>query len=53
MKRVIIKTKSNFRNLNNTIQNVFEIVGTRVTCIIEIDGIKRQVDFHINECTFI
>jgi hypothetical protein len=51
--KVIIKTKSNYRNLNGTIQNVFEIVGTRVTCLIRIEFRLMQVDFHINEVNFI
>ena len=50
---VIIKTKSNYRNLNGTIQKIFEIVGTRVTCLIEIDYRLMQVDFNINEVKFI
>lgn len=53
MKKVIIKTKSNFRNLNGTIQEVYEIVGTRVTCLINIDFKLMQVDFNIKEVTFI
>lgn len=55
MKKAIINTKSNYRNLNGTIQNVFEIVGTRVTCLIFIDEYQKtmQVDFNINEVTFI
>ena len=51
--KVIIKTKSNYRNLNGTIQNVFEIVSTRVTCLIRIEFRLMQVDFHINEVNFI
>ena len=50
---VIIKTKSNYRNLNGSIQKVFEIVGTRVTCLIKIDYRLTQVDFNINEVKFI
>lgn len=49
MTQVIINTKSNFRNLNGTIQNVAEIVGTRITCNIYIDGRLLKVDFHISE----
>ena len=53
MKKVIINTKSNFRNLNGTIQNVYEIVGNRVTCLIDLEGRIMQVDFTINEVYFI
>ena len=55
MKKVTIKTKSNYRNLNGTIQQVYEVVGTRVTCLIFVDEFQKsiQVDFHINEVTFI
>jgi hypothetical protein len=44
-----IKTKSNFRNLNGTFQPVYEIVGTRVTCLVEIDGKVHQTDFNQSE----
>lgn len=47
--RVIVKTRSNFRNLNGQLLTVKEIVGTRVTCEVEIDGVKMSVDFHLNE----
>ena len=47
--RAKINTKSNFRNLNGTIQNVYEIIGTRVTCLIKIDGRTQQVDFNVSE----
>lgn len=55
MKKVIINTKSNYRNLNDTIQEVFERVGTRITCLIFIPeyGKEMQVDFHISEVTFL
>ena len=51
MTQVIINTKSNFRGLNGTIQCVAEIVGTRVTCNVYIDGRLIKVDFHISEVT--
>jgi hypothetical protein len=55
MTQVTIKTKSNYRNLNGTIQPVYEIVGTRVTCLIFVNEFQKsvQVDFHISEVTFI
>jgi hypothetical protein len=55
MKKVTIKTKSNYRNLNGTTQDVYEVVGTRVTCLIFVDEFQKsiQVDFHISEVTFI
>jgi hypothetical protein len=46
-----IKTKSNFRNLNGTFQQVYEIVGKRVTCLVEIDGKILQTDFSLSEIT--
>jgi hypothetical protein len=54
MTQVEIQTKSNYRNLNGTKQEVYERVGTRVTCLIyfvEYDK-KMQVDFHISEVFF-
>jgi hypothetical protein len=33
--KALIKTKTNFRNLNGTWLPVHQIVGNRVTCIIE------------------
>ena len=52
---VQIKTKSNFRNLNGTIQKVVEIKGKRVTCFVKTedhpDGIR--IDFNLNEVTFV
>lgn len=55
MKKVIIKTKSNFRNLNGSIQEVYEVSGTRVTCLIFVNKFQKAVhtDFHITEVTFI
>jgi hypothetical protein len=55
MTQVKIKTKSNYRNLNGTTQDVYEVVGTRVTCLIFVDEFQKsiQVDFNINEVTFI
>jgi hypothetical protein len=49
MTQAIINTKSNFMNLNGTIQCVAEILGTRITCNIYIDGRLRKIDFHIDE----
>ena len=45
------KTKSNYRNLNGTLLNVKECVGTRVTCLVDFNegfGIQ-EVDFNIFE----
>jgi hypothetical protein len=55
MKKVTIKTKSNYRNLNGTTQDVYEVVDTRVTCLIFFNEYQKafQVDFHISEVTFI
>ena len=55
LNKVIIQTKSNYRNLNGTTQDVYEVVGTRVTCLIFVDEFQKsiQVDFNINEVTFI
>jgi len=44
-----VKTKSNYRNLNYQFLPVFEIVGTRVTCIVEIEGREQKVDFSLTE----
>ena len=49
----IINTKSNFRNLNGTVQQVIEIVGTRVSCKIWSDENQKYItcDFGICEVT--
>jgi len=44
-----IETKSNYENLNGKFYQVIEMVGTRVTCKCEIDGILRIVDFNLSE----
>ena len=44
-----INTKSNFRNLNGTFQQVYQMYGRRVTCLIEIEGKMHQVDFDLSE----
>ena len=44
-----IKTKSNYGNLNGKFYQVTEMVGTRVTCICEIDGRIVHVDFNLSE----
>lgn len=47
-----IQTKSNYRNLNGQWLQVKEIVGTRVTCIVETEDLGTQnVDFRLNEVT--
>lgn len=51
MKTVIVKTKSNFRELNGVPLLVKEIVGTRVSCEVFDENIQRPVtiDFHKKE----
>lgn len=44
-----IETKSNFRNLNGKFYQVIQMVGTRVTCICEIEGKAVNVDFNLSE----
>lgn len=47
-----IQTKSNYRNLNGQWLQVKEIVGTRVTCVVETEEHgKQNVDFRLNEVT--
>ena len=47
-----IQTKSNYRNLNGQWLQVKEIVGTRVTCVVETEEYgKQNVDFRLNEVT--
>lgn len=50
-----INTKSNYRELNGTIQTVKEIVGNRVTCMIFAPEFGKyiQADFTLNECDII
>lgn len=48
--KVKVSTKSNYRNLNGQWLEVKEIAGTRVTCIVNIEGLGIQsVDFSLNE----
>jgi hypothetical protein len=47
-----VKTKSNFKGLNNQWLKVIEIVGNRVTCeVLEVTAYngKLSVDFTLNE----
>ena len=45
-----VNTKSNYRNLNGQWLELKEIVGTRVTCIIEFAEFgKQSVDFVLSE----
>jgi hypothetical protein len=44
-----INTKSNYQNLNGTFQQVHQMLGNRVTCLVEIDGKLLQVDFNLSE----
>lgn len=48
---VLIKTKSNFRGLNNEWCKVHEMEGTRVTCLIWDEQFQKevQVDFQLRE----
>ena len=47
-----VNTQSNYRNLNGQWLNVKEIVGTRVTCIVEFAEFgKQSVDFSLKEVT--
>jgi len=47
-----VNTKSNFRNLNGQWLDVKEIVGTRVTCIVDSEEFgKQSVDFNLKEVT--
>lgn len=47
-----IQTKSNYRNLNGQWLQVKEIVGTRVTCVVETEEYGTQnVDFRLSEVT--
>jgi hypothetical protein len=47
--QALIKTKSNFRNLNNQWLVVKEMKGKRVTCSIVADGQPLNVDFTLSE----
>jgi hypothetical protein len=55
VQRTIIKTKSNFRNLNGKVVDVVEMVGNRVTCKIWAEDLQKFVnaDFTKSECVFI
>jgi hypothetical protein len=45
-----VKTKSNFRNLNGQWLDVKEIVGTRVSCIVDTEEYGKQtIDFSLSE----
>jgi hypothetical protein len=45
-----VKTKSNYRNLNGQWLDVKEIVGTRVSCIVNTPDLGRQtIDFTLKE----
>jgi len=47
-----VNTKSNFRNLNGQWLEVKEIVGTRVSCVVETKEYGKQtVDFNLKEVT--
>ena len=47
-----VNTKSNYRNLNGQWLDVKEIVGTRVSCIVNTNDLGTQtVDFTLKEIT--
>ena len=47
-----VHTKSNYRGLNGQLLEVKEIVGTRVTCIVNTQEFgEQQVDFGLKEIT--
>ncbi len=49
---VKVNTKSNYRNLNGQWLEVKEIVGTRVTCIVDTEERSRvTIDFTLKEVT--
>ncbi len=49
--KVKVNTKSNYRKLNNKPLDVFEIKGTRVTCLYNDPEFAQpiKVDFQLNE----
>jgi len=53
--KAIIKTQSNYRNLNGKTLNVHEICGTRVTCWVYACEFGKEIlaDFTIKEVKFI
>jgi hypothetical protein len=52
MKQIVtaqINTKSNFRNLNGQWLEVVQMSGTRVTCLVQMEGKFQSCDFNIKE----
>jgi hypothetical protein len=51
--KAIIQTKSNYRNLNGTKQEVVEVVKNRVTCRVWVEEFQKymNVDFAKSEAT--
>jgi hypothetical protein len=47
--KVQVNTKSNYRNLNGQWLNVTEAIGTRVTVVVDFDGVPTTVDFTLKE----
>lgn len=50
--KVLIKTKSNYRDLNGTWLQVHECVGTRVSCIVKDESAHKGqliIDFNLSE----
>lgn len=47
-----VNTKNNYRNLNGQWLEVKEVVGTRVSCVVETEEYGKQtIDFKLSEVT--
>ena len=42
-KSAIINTKTNYRNLNGTVQDVIEIKDQRVTCSVWVEEFQKKI----------
>lgn len=51
--KVQVNTKSNYRNLNGQWLNVTEANGTRVSVLVDFDGVPTTVDFTLKEVSAI
>ena len=53
-KSAIINTKTNYRNLNGTVQDVIEIKDQRVTCSVWVEEFQKKItiDFTKSEVIF-
>lgn len=47
--KVQVNTKSNYRNLNGQWLTVTEAHGTRVSVLVDFDGVPTTVDFQLKE----